>query len=233
VKEDVARDFAGTVKAVAAMGYEGVELAGTGNLDAKGARAALDAAGLRVAGMHVNYPSVGADATNAISDALALGAKNVTCSWWPPAHVTSAAVCEQIGAQLDRVGAALRPYGIRFGFHNHHSEFAIFDGRPGFEWILGAAEPRNLFAEFDVYWAHFAGYSPARFIREQGSRIRLLHLKDEKELGSGPVDFATIFAASDSIGAAEWNIVEQEKFSHAPLESARVCLEQMRAWGRA
>jgi sugar phosphate isomerase/epimerase len=233
VRDDVARDFAATAAAVAAMGYEGVELAGYGKLDAKGARAALDAAGLRVAGMHVSYASVSGDATAAISDALTLGATRLTCSWWPPIHFTSAAVCERIGEQLNTVGTALRPYGIRFGFHNHHSEFALFDGRPGFDWILGAAEPRNLFAELDVYWAHSAGYSPSRFIRDQGARIPLIHLKDEKELGSGPVDFASIFEAADSVGAVEWYIVEQEKYSHSPIDSVRLCHQQMRDWGRA
>ena len=53
VRGDTGTDFAGTVAAVAKMGYTGVELAGYGNLDAKGAKAALDAAGLKVSGMHM------------------------------------------------------------------------------------------------------------------------------------------------------------------------------------
>ncbi len=84
-----------------------------------------------------------------------------------------------------------------------------------------------------MYWAHFAGYSPARFIREHGARIPLLHLKDEKELGGGPVDFSTVFDAADSVGSVEWFIVEQEEYSHAPIKSVRLCFEQMKAWGRA
>jgi sugar phosphate isomerase/epimerase len=233
VRDDMKRDFAATVAEVAAIGYEGVELAGYGNLDAAGAKAALDAAGLKVAGMHVGFPSLSGDLTTVISDALLLGTRNVACSWWPPAHFVSAAACERIGEQLNAVGEALRPLGIRFGFHNHASEFKIFDGRPAFDWILGAAEPRNLFAELDVYWVQHAGYSPPKFIRDQGARIPLLHLKDQKELGSGPVNFEEIFAAADSVGAVEWYIVEQEEYSHVPMKSVRLCHEQMKAWGRA
>jgi sugar phosphate isomerase/epimerase len=233
VRDDMKRDFAATVAAVAEIGYDGVELAGYGNLDAKGAKAAIDAAGLRVAGMHVSFPSVATDPTAVIGDALLLGAEHVACSWWPPAHFVSAVACEQIGEQLGRVGETLRGFGIRFGFHNHDSEFKIFDGRPAFDWILGAAEPRNLFAELDVYWVHHAGYKPAKFIRDHGSRIPLVHLKDAKELGKGPVDFDEIFAATDAVGAVEWFIVEQEEYSHAPIKSVRLCHEQMKAWGRA
>jgi sugar phosphate isomerase/epimerase len=233
VREDMKRDFAATVADVAEIGYNGVELAGYGNLDAKGAKAALDAAGLKVAGMHVSYPTLSGDFTSVVSDALLFGTKHVVCSWWPPGHFVSAAACEQIGTQLDSIGAMLRPFGIRFGYHNHDHEFRIFDGRPAFDWILGASEPRNVFAEVDVFWVQHAGYSPAKFIREQGARVPLIHLKDARELGKGPVNFEEIFAATDSVGAAEWFIVEQEQYSHVPIKSVRLCHEQMKSWGRA
>jgi sugar phosphate isomerase/epimerase len=233
VRDDMKRDFAATATAVAEIGYDGVELAGYGNLDAQGAKAALEAAGLKVAGMHVGYASLKNDTSSVINDALLLGSRFVACSWWPPGHFVSASACERIGEQLGEVGAMLRPFGIRFGFHNHDSEFRIFDGRPAFDWILGATEPRNLFAEIDVFWAQHGGYSPARFIRDHGARVPLLHLKDEKELGRGPVDFGEVFAATDSVGAAEWFIIEQEEYSHAPIKSVRLCYEQMKEWGRA
>jgi sugar phosphate isomerase/epimerase len=233
VKDEVKRDFAAAVSEVASMGYHGVELAGYGNLDAKGAKAALDAAGLKVAGMHVSFESLKKELNGVVSDALELGCRNVACSWWPPAHFTSRSAVERIGEQLGEVGAMLHPYGLRFGFHNHGSEFKVFEGRPAMDWILGAAQPRNLFAEVDVFWVHDAGYSPGKFIRDQGARIPLVHLKDAKELGAGPVDFAEVFAATDPIGAVEWFIIEQEHFSHSPMKSVALCLEQMRAWGRA
>lgn len=233
LREDVKRDFAASVAEVAAIGYDGVELAGYGNLDAKGAKAALDAAGLRTAGMHVSYPTLSGDPTTVVSDAILFGARDVTCSWWPPAHFVSRAACEKIGEQLNKVGDMLRPFGIRFGYHNHDHELRIFDGRPALEWILGASEPRNVVSELDVYWVHKAGLSPAKFIRDHGARMPLLHLKDSKELGTGPLNFTEIFDAADSVGAVDWYIVEQEEYNHVPIKSVRLCYEQMKAWGRA
>ena len=233
VREDVKRDFAATAAAVAEIGYEGVELAGYGNLDAKGAKAALDAAGLRVAGMHVGYPSLAGNPGPVVEDALLLGCSNVVCAWWPPAQFVSAGACERIGEQLGAVGSILRGFGIRFGYHNHGHELRMIDGRPALDWLLGAAQPRDLFAEVDVYWVNHAGYSPAKLIRDHGARVPLVHLKDAKELGAGPVDFGQVFAAADSVGAVEWYIVEQEEYSHAPIVSVRKCFEQMKSWGRA
>lgn len=233
IKDEVKRDFAAAVAAVAEMGYSGVELAGYGNLDVKGAKAALAAAGLKTAGMHVGLDALKTNLTNTIGDALELGCKHITCSYWQPIHFISQAVCESMGEQLNEIGALIRPYGIKFSFHNHGSEFKILNGKPAFEWMLGAAEPRNLGAEVDVFWIKDAGYSPGKFLRDHGARVPLIHLKDSKELGTGPVDFEEIFAATDAIGAVEWFIVEVEHYNHDPLKSVALCHQTLKAWGRA
>ena len=80
---------------------------------------------------------------------------------------------------------------------------------------------------------HAGGKPPAAFIREQGRRIQLVHLKDEKELGTGPVDFPAVFAALDQVQAVEWLVIEVEKYSHTPIESVARSFNQLRAWGRA
>ena len=232
VRDDMRRDFAATVAAVGKIGYAGVELAGYGNLDVKGAKAALDATNLRVAGMHVGFPALRSDLNTVINDALFLGSHHVTCPSWPAGQFVSAAACERIGEQLADIGRTLRAVGLTFSFHNHAAELKIVEGRSVFDWMLGAAAPRDLKAEPDVYWLHVGGCAPEKFLRAHGARCPLVHLKDEKELGLGPVDFAAVFSAIDDVGAAEWLIVEQEAYSHTPLESVRLCLEQLRTWGR-
>ena len=232
VREDPARDFAATVGAVAAMGYAGVETAGFGNTDARGAQAALAAAGLQVAGMHTGIGPLRTDLNRCVDEALLLGARHVICPYWPREHYHSGAACTRIGEELGAIGATFRAHGIQFALHNHAYELAIVDGRRVFDWILDAAAPRDLGCQADVYWVQMGGKNPAEFIREQGRRIRTLHLKDAKELGAGPVDFAAVFAAAEATGTLEWYVVEVEQYSYAPLESVRRSLAQLRQWGR-
>ncbi len=233
VREDMKRDFAATAAEVAKIGYAGVELAGYGNLDAKGAQAALAAAGLRVAGMHVGIAALRADPEKVIGEALAFGSRHLTVPFWPPDQFVTIAAVEKIAEELNAIGAKLRASGLQLSYHNHAGEFKLLEGRPVFDWLLGAAEPRNLGAELDVYWSHVAGCAPEKFLRDHGARVKLIHLKDETELGGGPVDFAPVFAAAENVGAVEWFIVEQEKYHHAPLVSVQHCFAQMQRWGRA
>jgi len=232
VRDDFKRDFAATVAEVKRIGYAGVELAGYGNLDAVGAKAAIEAANLRVAGMHVGIAAIRNDPDKVIGEALLLGTRHVVVPWWNPELFVSVAAVEKIGEELNTVGARLHAHGLQLSYHNHDKEFRLLEGRPVFDWLLGAAEPRHLAAEADVYWVHAGRYSPEKFLRDHGARVKLVHLKDETELGGGPVDFTPIFAVIDSVGAAEWLIVEQEKYNHAPLASVRLCFEQLRRWGR-
>lgn len=232
VREDMKRDFAATVSDVARIGYAGVELAGYGNLDAKAAKVALDSAGLRVSGMHVGIAALRADPEKVIGEALMFGTHHVIVPFWQPEQFVSVAAVEKIAEELNEVGSKLRASGLQMSYHNHAGEFKVLDGRTVFDWLLGACEPRNVTAEVDVYWVKVAGHSPEKFLRDQGSRVKLVHLKDETELGGGPVDFTAVFAAVESIGAAEWYIVEQEKYNHSPLTSVRHCFDQLRRWGK-
>jgi sugar phosphate isomerase/epimerase len=231
VKQAVTEDFAAAVGRVAGLGFSGVELAGLGGLDAAGVRAALDAEGLKAAGMHVGPARL--DDLGAIAEeALTVGAGHVTCAFWPRAEYTSAAACRRIGARLGECGATLRSFGLRFSFHNHDAELALLEGRTVLDWLLDAAAPCDLAIEPDVFWLHHAGCDPARFLLAHGARCPLVHLRDAAEIGAGPVDYPRVLAAIDTAAAAEWLILEQDCFNHEPFESLRLGLAQMARWGR-
>jgi sugar phosphate isomerase/epimerase len=232
VRDHVAKDFAATVAALAKMGYQGVETAGYGNLDAAGAAAALKAARLRCSGMHVGIDALRGNLTQLVVEARLLGAKDLICPWMPKELFTTAAGAIEIGRELAAIGARLHGYGLHLSYHNHDGEMTLTEGQTTFEHLLDAAPAAHLGAELDVYWAKFAGLDPARLLRRLGARCRLVHLKDKQELGTGFVDFAPIFAAIDAIGAAQWQVVEVENYNHDPLESVRRSLEQLRKWRR-
>lgn len=234
VKEDCQRDYAGTIAAVAALGYGAVELAGGfGSLSATAAADVIAGHGLKVAGMHVSLARLRSELPQVIGEALRFGTDHLICPFIPRELFRSAEACRTIATELDAIGARVRGFGLSFHYHHHGFEFARFDGRFALDWLLDACAPANVGCECDVYWVKQGGGDPAQFIREQGRRIRLLHLKDEKLLGDGPVDFPAVFAAVESIGAVQWYIVEQEHFDEPPLVAVGRNLDQLRRWGQA
>jgi sugar phosphate isomerase/epimerase len=183
--------------------------------------------------MHVGIDRLRGEFNAVINEALWCDTRDIICPFWPVDHFRSAKACRTIGAELNEIGARLRGMGFRFHYHNHAHEIAEQDGRPGIDWLLDHATPGNVSFEADVYWVQAGGLDPAQVIREHGRRIQLLHIKDEAEIGSGPVNFTPIFESAESIGAVEWYVLEIEKYHHDPVESARLSFEQMRAWGKA
>jgi sugar phosphate isomerase/epimerase len=233
VRDDTAKDFAATIRAVAKIGFAGVETAGFGNLDAAAAAESIRDAGLVVSGMHVGIDRLRGEFNAVVDEALTCGAHDIICPFWPANHFRSAAACRTIGAELNEIGSRLRGMGFGFHYHNHAHEIALQADRPGIDWLMDCASPENLSFQADVYWVQVGGQDPAKIIRDYGRRIRLLHIKDEKEIGSGPVDFTPLFAAAEEIAAVEWYVIEVEQYNHPPLESVRLSFEQMRAWGHA
>ncbi|GAB5560741.1 MAG: sugar phosphate isomerase/epimerase [Synoicihabitans sp.] len=232
LRDDVAQDFASTVKAVGDIGFAGVETAGFGNLEAAEAAAAIKDNGLVVSGMHVGIQRLRGEFNAVIDEALLCETRDIICPFWPVDHFRSAEACRTIARELDEIGAKLKGMGFRFHYHNHAHEIALHDGRPAIDWMLDNSHPANVSFEADVYWVNVGGLDPAQVIREQGRRIQLLHIKDEAEIGSGPVDFESVFQAADSIGAVEWYVIEVEKYNHPPLESVRQSFDKMRGWGK-
>jgi sugar phosphate isomerase/epimerase len=236
VRDHVQADFAATVARLAEFGYQGVELAGYGQLDALRAGEAIRAAGLRCSGMHVGMDALRANLTKIAVEARQVGTREVICPWMPKELFEGpgiAAAAAALGREFAEIGAQLAGYGLRLSYHNHAQELALADGQTAFEHLLDAAPPAQLGAEVDVYWVDHAGQDPAKFLRRLGARCRLVHLKDGQDLGVGPVNFPPIFAAIDAIGAVEWQVVEVENYRHDPLESVRLSLEQLKRWGRA
>src|SRR6185436_4602378 len=58
VRQDCAKDLVGTIKAVAKMGYKGVEFAGYYGRDAKTLRQLLDDSGLKCCGTHIGLETL-------------------------------------------------------------------------------------------------------------------------------------------------------------------------------
>lgn len=239
VRDDQARDFRGTFRAVAAMGYPAVEFAGYGGLGPDEVRSLLTELGLRAAGTHTGLEALEKDFDGVVGLHRAIGARYVTVPSLPgKRYARDAAGFRQAAKDLGEMGRRLAGEGLALAYHNHDFEFFQADGRHGLDILYEETDPAHLRAELDVFWAKKGGVDPAAYMRKLGARCSLVHIKDMAadgsfaEVGTGSIDFQAIFAAGEQIGT-EWYIVEQDVCKERPpLEAVRLSLENLRRWGR-
>ena len=240
VRDELRKDFVGTVRAVAAMGYAGVELAGYGGLSATELRHLLDDLGLRVAGDHVGLDRLEGQLDAVLDFSQEIGNAYVVCPSAPEARRRDAAGWRSLASALSAVGRTCEQRGLHCCYHNHAFEFAPVDGSNGFTLLYDNADPQALKMELDAFWAKKGGEDPAAILRRYPGRCPIIHLKDMTadaqqtfaEVGEGTMDFQSIFQAAPTAGVA-WYVVEQDRCARPPLESAELSLKHLREWGIA
>jgi sugar phosphate isomerase/epimerase len=238
LREQATADMAGTLRAVAELGYQAVELASFGGLSAAELRHELDGLGLRAVSAHVALDRLESQLGDALADMLALGTRYVVCPWLAPER-RGAEDYHALAQSLNRIGSECQAQGIQLCYHNHDFEFQRFGEQTVFDILLGETDPALVKSELDVYWVAFAGLDPVVFIKGLSGRMPLIHLKDMAagsrtfaDVGHGTLDFPAILAACDEAGA-DWLIVEQDRCERPPLESIGMSLAYLRSLGRA
>ena len=230
VRQDCRDDFEGTLKALAEMGYEGVEFAGEyGGMSPDDLAGFLGELGLRACGLHAPKNEVDDSASQAYAYARGTGCEYITTRLagdvekdWPAAI-----------ALVQRAGRAAAQCGIQFTYHNHAQEFQRIDGEYALDMLYAQTDPQEVAAELDTHWIARGGCDPADYIRKYAGRVPQLHLKDIGpndefiEIGNGVLDLPGVLAAAHDAGS-KWIIYEQDRCEGAPIESARTSIVNLR-----
>lgn len=235
VRDELAKDLTGTVRAVAKMGYKVVEFFSTyfqwTPEYATEVRKLLDDLGISCPSTH-NSPN--AFATDGLHKAIELnqilGAQTIVMA--SAGRVTTIDGWKTVAEQLSRAAEKLKPLGMRAGFHNHKMEFVLLEGRRPMD-VLAVYTPKELTLQLDVGTCVEAGVDPVAWIKENPGRIRSIHCKDWAAgeatgyrvlFGEGDAPWKKIFKAAESVGGVEHYLIEQEGSRFSSLETATRCL---------
>lgn len=233
VRAETARDFAGTLRKVASIGYRGVEFAGYGGLTAQAMKALLAETGLRAVATHVGLQAIEQDLAKEIAYCREIGCTLLILPWLAP-ELRTAEAFRQLAPRLNAFGQQCREQNITFGYHNHDFEFARQNGETLMDNLLSNTDPSLVKVELDVYWAAYAGLDPVALLRQNSGRIPIIHLKDMTpertftEVGAGTLPMVEIIQAARASGTREF-AVENDTPTIPSLESAKRSLENLRS----
>ena len=238
IRHECEKDLPGTLKAVAEMGYEGVDFAGYYGYDAPTIRAMLDNLGLKVAGCHTGLDTLlGDELPKTVEFNRILGNKFLIVPGLPEPYRSSRAAWRKTADLFNEIAAKLKPEGMFTGYHNHHIEFTPLDGELPWDTFFGNTVP-EVVMQIDLGNALHGGADPVAFLKRYPGRARTVHLKeysatnDKALIGEGDVDWDAVFTLCEADGVTEWYIVEQESYAYPPLECVDRCLQALKAMGK-
>jgi sugar phosphate isomerase/epimerase len=238
LREELEQDFRGTLRKVAALGYEGVEFAGYGGLAAEELKQLLDELNLKAIGAHVKLNQIKDNLEQEIAYLQVIGAPYLICPFILPEDRQKGDGWKPLFDLFGRAGGDVREKGLRFAYHNHAFEFEDkVGGDFVFDALYSSTSADAVLVEMDVCWVQYAGQNPLEYIQRYAGRLPLLHLKDFKrspdnpmdtvELGLGEVDLHTVIQASSDAGV-EWLIVEQDHCANPPMTSVAASMQWLR-----
>ncbi|MGO2539751.1 MAG: sugar phosphate isomerase/epimerase family protein [Specibacter sp.] len=238
-----------TLRKVSDLGYNAVEISqvpmdekNVSELERAQTELGMDVASLSVMmEKPVGRPgeSLKNDFDKIVNDAKRLDTKLLRIGMLPFGAMTSIDAVIDFAKETNGYAERLQQEGLSLYYHNHHIEFAKFDGKYMLDIINENSPAMGL--EIDVHWVQRGGLDPVRTLEKYAGNTAMVHLKDYRigmlpesalgyletgdfanfmtefknvvqfaEVGEGNLDFPSIIPAAQAAGA-QYLLVEQDE----------------------
>jgi sugar phosphate isomerase/epimerase len=199
VGKEMDADPFGTLKRVAAVGYQTVELSPIGKVPLPDLKKALNEVGLKNPAGHYMLPDLMTKLEQNVDAAKQLGQEYmvVTVPWVAdPSRFKADPAGGQMaffgavlqGLTLDdwkwnaehfnKIGEQVKKAGLQLGYHNHNFEFKSYGSITGYDEFIRLTDPDLVKLELDCGWMTVAGHDPIAYLGRYSDRYRTLHIKD-------------------------------------------------------
>jgi sugar phosphate isomerase/epimerase len=217
VKDMLVKDFPGTLKMMAGLGYKSLEMcsppgyesSGFGPLmkySAKETRRIISDAGLICESSHYGMDEFRNHLDERIQFAVDSGRKQMILSSFGLPENATMSDWLKAADELNKMGAKTKKAGIQMGYHNHHMEFGKIDGVLIYDALMKQLDPETVKMQFQVAVISI-GYKASTYFNKYPGRFISAHLADwssvekkEVPVGKGIVDWKEFFATAKTGG---------------------------------
>ena len=261
-----------TLRKVSAIGYNAVEISqipmtaeNVADLDRARGELGMDIAALSVA---LEKPqgrpgdSLRDDFDKIVDDAKKLDSNLLRIGMLPFPAMKSIDAVIDFAKEANGYAERLQEHGISLYYHNHHIEFAKFDGKYMLDIIADNSPAMGM--EIDVHWVQRGGLDPVRTLEKYAGRTAMVHLKDYRigalpesafglletgdimgfmrefkdvvqfaEVGEGNLDFASIIPAAQAAGAQYLLVEQDELYGRTVWEALQTSHDNLVALGHS
>jgi sugar phosphate isomerase/epimerase len=216
IRDILAKDFAGTLKMMAAQGYRITEMCspkgyadiGYGplvSMKTSDMRKIINDSGLSCPSCHFSFTELGDSLDDRIGFAQDLGLSQMICStFWLPKDAT---LNDYIVAaeKLNRAAEKIKKAGMQTGFHNHDFEFHELEGQLIYDALMKRLDPDLVKMQFQTEVINL-GYKASTYFNKYPGRFISAHLSDwtadkkQVPVGQGVIDWKEFFTAAKTGG---------------------------------
>jgi sugar phosphate isomerase/epimerase len=228
----LSRDFEGTIRDIAQIGYKEVETIGSFGRDPVEVKALFDKYGLVSPSQHIvskelyrvfdlwvkrqidiadrdkaflhefDLARIDETVPAAIQSAKAMGQQYVIWQAIFASQIASPEATARLIKALNHAGDLCARAGLTFGFHNHALELQKVDGVSAYDRILAETNPARVKMEIDFYWMKKAGADYEAYLKNNPGRFKLCHLKDMDRRGNIIAPGSGVMVSRDLIDMA-------------------------------
>jgi sugar phosphate isomerase/epimerase len=242
VREMLGKNFDGTLRELAAIGYKTIEMCsppgygGSGfgplaSMKASEMRRRIHAASLECESCHYTMRELRENLAERIAFARELGLKQMILSSFGVGQNATLADWVRVAGELNEMAEQIQKSGMQAGFHNHAGEFKELEGVLIYDKLMSELDPKLVKMQFQVEVVRLGFEAPAIFEKYPG-RFISLHLQDwspaEKKMvaiGQGQVDWKKLFQAAKKAGVRNYFVelsLDQMKASYPYLHALNV-----------
>jgi len=200
VREELKKDFDGTLSEVARTGYKYVELALAQSFGKTPAqfKDSLDKCGLEAVSAHVPYRDMIQNPDSVIDYHIDIGCKYIVIPFLNNEDRGGGEKYEEVKKEIAKLGEIVNKKGASLLYHNHEFEFIDYKGKYALDDLFDSVPANLLQTQIDTCWALIGGVDPAEYIIKYSGRSPVIHLKDFDSSNGGKIK-----AAYDLIGEAK------------------------------
>jgi sugar phosphate isomerase/epimerase len=222
IRDTLSNDFPGTLKMMAGMGYQTVEMcspagyAGNGfgkfaSMKGSEIRKIINDSGLTCPSCHFGFGELQSNLDERIEFSRQLGLSTMVCStFWLPKTATLKTYQESAEA-LNKAAEKISQAGMQTGFHNHEMEFAMLEGVLIYDALMAAFDPKLIKMQFQTEVINL-GYKASTYFNKYPGRFFSSHMsdwtKDKKEMpiGQGVIDWKEFYEAAETGGVQNFYV---------------------------
>jgi sugar phosphate isomerase/epimerase len=208
IRDLISKDFAGTLKMMAGMGYQYTEMcypkgyAGAGFaplVDVKPAdlRKMIENAGLHCPSCHIGMSDLKNNFGPCMEFAHGLGLSQIVSPGLETPGKSISDYKESAG-EFNKIAEKIKSEGMATGLHNHSGEFKMLDGELIYDAIMGALDDDLVKMQFQTEVINL-GYKGSTYFKKYPGRFISAHLSDwtadkkQVPIGKGIIDWKEFF----------------------------------------